>query len=97
MQLRRETNKIINLKNRITEDEYEYHDAISILNKISMIMKLAKEYYVRIEVKIMNKQIFIDTTMNLFIDSTNVLSDPEVQHVVRKDYSENAFCRIIVD
>ena len=53
-----------------------------------MIIKLAEEYNPSNEVKIMNIQMFIDTATNLFKDSTNVLNDPEVQRMVRKEYGE---------
>ena len=62
-----------------------------------MIIKLAEEYNPSNEVKIMNIQMFIDTATNLFKDSTNVLNDPEVQRMVRKEYGDKVFGRMVTD
>ena len=55
LDLRREANHLINLKNHIIRGEYKYRDAISVLNEINIIMKLAEDYNHHTEVKIINK------------------------------------------
>ena len=49
-----------------------------------MILKLAEDYKRHIEAKIINKQTFINTAMNLFKDLANVLNDPEIKRVITK-------------